>query len=128
MGPFYSLDQDKIERIQRKATKLVPCIKHLTYQQRLEALVLPSLKYRRLRGGMITVYNIFHHNYDLDVNEFFSSPTYNTTRGHPFKIFKQYIPCDVQAHSFSQRIVNTWNELPTELVTAPIFKCFQETI
>lgn len=124
-GPFYSLDQDRVERIQRRATKLVPCIRHLTYQQRLQALGLPSLKYRRLRGDMITVYNIFHHNYDLDVNEFFSFPTYNTTRGHPFKIFKQHISCDVRAHSFSQRIVNTWNELPTELVTAPTLGSFK---
>ena len=74
---------------------------------------------------MITVYNIFHHNYDLDVNKFFSSPTYNTTRGHPFKIFKQHISHDVQAHSFSQQIVNSWNELPTELVTAPTLSAFK---
>jgi len=38
-------------------------------------LDLPSLKYRRLQGDMITVYNIFHRNFDLDVNEFFFSPT-----------------------------------------------------
>ena len=123
--PFYSLDQDKIVCIQRSATKLVPCIRHLTYQQRLEALGLPSLKYRHLQGDMITVYNIFHHNCDLDVNEFFFSQTYNTTRGHPFKIFKQHISCDVRAHLFSPWIVNTWNEFPTELVTAPTLSVFK---
>ena len=56
-GPFSVLDQAKVERVQRRATKLVPSIKHLSYQQRLEVLNLPSLKYRRLRGDMITVIN-----------------------------------------------------------------------
>ena len=60
-GPFSVLDQAKVERVQRRTTKLVPSIKHLSYQQRLEVLNLPSLKYRRLRGDMITVYNIFHN-------------------------------------------------------------------
>jgi len=36
-----------------------------------------------------------------------------------------YISCDVQAHSFSQHIVNTWNELPTELVTTPTLSVFK---
>ena len=59
----------------------------------------------------ITVYNILHDNYDLDINDFFLST-------HLFKTFKQHIFWDVRAHSFSQRIFNPWNELPIELVTS----------
>jgi len=46
-GPFYSVDQTKVENVQRTATRLVPSIRHLSYEQRLRALDLPSLKIKR---------------------------------------------------------------------------------
>ena len=45
-----------IERVQRRATKLLVCIKGLSYEKRLEYLKLPTLKFRRLRGDMIEVF------------------------------------------------------------------------
>ena len=41
----HKVDKDLIEKVQRKATKLVPSISHLTYEGRLQCLGLPSLKY-----------------------------------------------------------------------------------
>jgi len=64
-GPFYTTDKNRLEAIQRKATKIVTTIRDLSYQQQLLALNLPSLEYRRFRGNMITVYNIFHDQYDM---------------------------------------------------------------
>ena len=46
MGPTYKVD-DLIEKVQRKATKLVPSIRHLSYEERFQHLGLPSLKYQR---------------------------------------------------------------------------------
>ena len=42
-----------IERVQRRATKLLPGFKNLSYEQRLRAIKLPTLKSRRLRGDII---------------------------------------------------------------------------
>jgi len=36
-----------IEKVQMRATKLVTTIKHLPYAERVKALQLPTLKYRR---------------------------------------------------------------------------------
>ena len=44
-GPFYIPDQRIVESIQRRATRLVPCIRHLTYADRLSILSIPSLLY-----------------------------------------------------------------------------------
>ena len=33
-GPFYATDIIKLENIQRKATKLIPTIRHLSYEHR----------------------------------------------------------------------------------------------
>ena len=59
-GPFNRADQQRVERVQRRATKLVPELRHLPYQQRLRILNLPSLYYRRRRGDMIAVYQLLH--------------------------------------------------------------------
>ena len=54
---------DKLEEVQIRATKMVPELKHMEYHERLEALQLPTLSYRRVRGDMITVYKIINKIY-----------------------------------------------------------------
>ena len=49
-GPTSRADQDAVERVQRRATKLVRSLRHLSYQDRLKSLKLPSIYYRRQRG------------------------------------------------------------------------------
>ena len=80
-GPFYLLDQQKIESVQRKATKLIQEIRHLQYEERLLFLKIPSLYYRRYRGDMIMTFNLIHHHFNLDPSLFFT-PSYTFTRGH----------------------------------------------
>ena len=72
MGTQYKLDEDLVEKVQRKATKLVPPIRHLPYEERLQCLGLPepSLMYRRLCGDMIMTYNILHGHLDIDESIF----------------------------------------------------------
>jgi len=65
-GPFYKGYENPIERIQRKATRLVTFISQLSYEEQLRHLNLPSLKYRRYHGDMITAYNIMQGNLNLD--------------------------------------------------------------
>ena len=54
--PLYKKDMIAIENVQRRATKLVKSIRHLTYQERLKILGLPSLEYRRERADVIEVF------------------------------------------------------------------------
>ena len=57
-GPFSKADQKAVERVQRRATKLVPELRHKPYPERLRLLDLPSLYHRRRRGDMIKTYQI----------------------------------------------------------------------
>ena len=50
--PVYKKDKEKIERVQRRATKLVKRMENKAYSERLEELKLPSLKYRRKREDL----------------------------------------------------------------------------
>ena len=56
----YKKDKITLENVQRRATGLVKWIKHLSYSERLKALGLPTLEYRRERADMIQVYKILH--------------------------------------------------------------------
>ena len=59
-GPFNRADQKLVERVQRRATRMVSSLRHLPYEERLRALKLPSLYHRRRRGDMIFMYQMFH--------------------------------------------------------------------
>ena len=47
-----------LEKVQKKATKIIPEIRHLPYRERLKACKLPTLHFRQVRGDMIEMYKI----------------------------------------------------------------------
>ena len=81
---------DDLEKAQRRAANLLQNISHLSYPERLSAINLPTLAYRRIRGDMIKTFKIFSNIYDSRVANFLSKSNFSTTRGHNFKLFVQH--------------------------------------
>ena len=67
----YTIDTMAIERVQRRATKLVPRIKHYTYEEGLREVHLPSLLHRRRRGDMIFAYKLVTGQLNINKDDFF---------------------------------------------------------
>ena len=117
-------DIDTLEKVQRRATKHLRGLAHLTYESRLEILDLYSLYCRRQRGDMIETYKILKQHYDLDPSTFFTLNT-ATTRGHSLKLFKERSRLLVRQNFFTNRIVNLWNSLPDFIISAPTVATFK---
>ena len=73
---MYKKDKIIIENVQRRATRLVKCIKHLPYEERLKTLGLPTVEYRREGADLIQVCKLMH---DIDkIDKTSCSPSADT--------------------------------------------------
>ena len=100
--PYRKKDIDTLERIQRRATKMIPELRDLSYEERLKECGLTTLETRRLRGDQIEVFKILNGYENIDRNMFFSLKKDSRTRGHEVKLVKDQCRLDIRKHSFSQ--------------------------
>ena len=71
-SPYPRKDIAMLEQIQRRATKLIPGLRDLRYEERLKECGLTTLVTRRLRGDQIEVFKILNGYENIDSNLFFS--------------------------------------------------------
>ena len=116
----------KIEQVQRRATKLIPSLSNLPYEQRLKKLNLPSIAFRQLRGDRIKVYKYLSRKYNTPPLDSLhcaqAAPHLHSTRGHQYKLIKLRRKSAPRKHFFTFRVVNDWNSLTHYIVTLNSFK------
>ena len=127
-SPRYQRDKLEIEKIQRRATKLIPKLREVPYKDRLVALRLPSLHYRRRRGDMIQVFKILKGIDRIDPGRFFMVSDQAITRGHSLKLLKQRCGSSLRQSVFGQRVINDWNALPAYVVDSPTLNTFKSRL
>ena len=126
--PYLQRDIDVLERVQRRATKLIYNIRELDYATRLKVVGLTTLKSRRLRGDMIEVYKILNSLDDVEMNKFFEFSESVQLRGHSLKFSKPRARLELRRNVFSHRSVSLWNKLPDNVVHAKSLNCFKNNI
>ena len=92
---------ESIENVQHRATKMLPGLLNMSYEERLRKLKLPSLRYRRMRGDMIEVFKIISGIYDSRATSGLLELNTSTTRGNSKKLTKNRSRLDVRKFYFN---------------------------
>ena len=95
-GSFKSL----IEKVKRRATRMIGSYNILSYEERLKRLHLTTMETRRLRGDLIEVFKLIKGFKNVNYNDFFTIFTDNR-RGNSLKLFKEHFFTNLGKFSLS---------------------------
>ena len=116
------MDINCLERVQRAATRSVSGLQQYPYEERLLLVNLYSLDIRRLRGDLILTFRLFAEN---QVGNFFTLVGESSLRGYDKKILKTHCRTSVRLRSFAVRVIQPWNDLPQDIVSAASLASFK---
>ena len=126
-SPTLRKDVVRLEAVQRRATKMIPSIRHLGYEARLESLNLYSLETRRLRGQLIETFKIFQGFTKVDYSDMFTLNN-NQTRNNGWKIDLKRYNTSLCGNFFTYKIGNIWNKLPADVVNSDTVDQFKRKL
>ncbi|KGL88877.1 hypothetical protein N301_16223, partial [Charadrius vociferus] len=127
-SPQHKKDMDLLEHVQRRATRMIRGLEHLSYEERLRELRelgLFSLEKRRLRGDLIAAFQYLKEAYKKAGEELFARACSHTTKGNGFTLEEGRLRIYIRKKIFTLRVVRHWNKLPREAVEASSLEVFK---
>ena len=117
-----------MEKIQRRATKMIPEIRNHSCHQRIQELDLISLVQRRLRGQLIEVFKYLNRFTTASARGLIDYDLNDRTRNNGAKHIVKHFNTSVAQHFFLIKITTTWNYLSNEIVTSRTVNSFKNSL
>ncbi|KAK4815522.1 hypothetical protein QYF61_003214 [Mycteria americana] len=121
-SPQHRKDMDLLEQVQRRATKMIRGMEHLSYEERLRELGLFSLEKTRLQGDPTVAFQYLKRAHKKDGDKLFSRSCCDRTRDNCFKLKEGRFRLAMRKKFFTIRVVKQWNRFAREVVDAPLRK------
>ncbi|PKU45884.1 hypothetical protein llap_3826 [Limosa lapponica baueri] len=124
-GLHHKKDMDLLEKVQKRATKMIKGLEHLSYEDRLRESMLSSLEKRRLWGDLMVAFQYLKRAYRRDGEGLFVRECSDRKRGNHFKLKEGRFRLDIKKKFFTVRVVRHWNRLPREVADASPLEVFK---
>uniref|UniRef100_A0A803SSL5 Reverse transcriptase domain-containing protein n=1 Tax=Anolis carolinensis TaxID=28377 RepID=A0A803SSL5_ANOCA len=126
-APQLKGDVDKLESVQRRATKMIKGLENKPCE-RLKEQGMFSLQKRRLRGDMIAMYKYVRGSHREEGASLFSAALQTRTRNNSFKLQERRFHLNIRKNFLTVRAVRQWNSLPQTVVEAPSLEAFKQRL
>ena len=118
-NPFTKRNIDKIEAVQRRATRWISKSND-DYEARLLNLSLQTLSKRRFTRDMVFLFNLIKGHYNIDISNklFFCKNRkvkYNLRKNDSQDLVPNHSRTNGFKYSFFNRIINEWNSIPNDI-------------
>jgi len=124
-APQFKEDEELLERVQRRARRMVREMEHLSSEERLRELGLFSLEKRRLRGDLRNASKSLQGGCQEDGAKLFPVVPSDRTRGNGHKLKPRKFQLKTRKKFFPLRVTEPWPRLPREVVESPSLEIFQ---
>ena len=126
--PHLRRDIDKIEKMQRRTTKMIPKIRNCSCHLQIQNLDLISLVQSRLRGQLIDVFIYMNEFTTASARGFFDYDFNDRTRNNGAKLIVKHFNITVAQLFYPIKITTTWNAIPNEVVSSRTVNSFKNSL